>query len=132
MSRAATPALDSELPADVQEKLKALEAEDAVLLASLPDYMQKLLDGYKRADSWFEVFECVRKLAIVCFPVLLPSGDKQESNCKPHTPKALSHLSFFQLEHVQLLLVRLSRAVDLWLNGLLCQFWLLHALFALQ
>jgi len=37
-----------------------------------------LINGYKRSAFWFEVFECVRKLAMVCMPVFFTSGSAEQ------------------------------------------------------
>jgi uncharacterized membrane protein YgcG len=42
---------------------------------ALPDYIQKLVMGYEMRTYYFEMIECLRKLAIVCLPVWFqPAG----------------------------------------------------------
>jgi len=59
-------------------KVDSLEAKEAKLADALPDYMKKLTNGYKRSAFWFEVFECVRKLAMVCMPVFFAEGSAEQ------------------------------------------------------
>jgi len=63
----------------VAEQVKALEAEQAKLVAQLPGYIQSLSgNGYARRVFFFEIIECLRKLFIVCVPVFFPSGSTEQ------------------------------------------------------
>ena len=69
----------SKLPTHVLKKLRELEHEEVEVRAALPSAVSKLLKGYELRVSWFEVFECVRKLAIACLPVFFqPSGSASQ------------------------------------------------------
>ena len=69
----------SRLSDDMLKELRELEHEDASERAALPSYISKLLKGYELRVPWFEVFECVRKLAIACLPVFFqPSGSASQ------------------------------------------------------
>ena len=59
---------------DAEAKIKRFRAEEDALREALPDYVRKLIAGYELRVYYFEVIECIRKLAIVCVPVFLPSG----------------------------------------------------------
>ena len=72
------PPTDVELPADVQAKMAELEKEQRRLHASLPDYIKKLISGYRAVRFDFEILECVRKLALVCMPVIFPPGSNAQ------------------------------------------------------
>jgi hypothetical protein len=53
----------------------SLDDEEALLQADLPDYVQRMIAGYSMHHFWFEIFECIRKLALVCIPVFFePAG----------------------------------------------------------
>ena len=54
--------------------LARLDAEEEALMSQLPDFVTKLISGYRLKCFWFEIFECVRKLALVCMPVWFPAG----------------------------------------------------------
>ena len=54
--------------------LARLDAEEEALMDQLPDFVTKLISGYRLKCFWFEIFECVRKLALVCMPVFFPIG----------------------------------------------------------
>ena len=69
----------SGLPADVLKDLRELEHEDMAERAALPSSVSKLLKGYELRVCWFEIFECVRKLAVACLPVFFqPSGSASQ------------------------------------------------------
>ena len=69
----------AKLPADVLKHLRELEHEDVRERAALPSSISKLLKGYELRACWFEVFECVRKLAVACLPVFFqPSGSASQ------------------------------------------------------
>ena len=69
----------SGLPADVLKDLRELEHEDRAERAALPSSVSKLLTGYELRVCWFEMFECVRKLAVACLPVFFqPSGSASQ------------------------------------------------------
>ena len=69
----------SGLPADVLKDLRELEHEDRAERAALPSSVSKLLTGYELRVCWFEIFECVRKLAVACLPVFFqPSGSASQ------------------------------------------------------
>ena len=44
------------------------------LREALPSTLRKLTAGYELRVFWFEIFECVRKVALVGLPVFLPPG----------------------------------------------------------
>ena len=63
------------LPTDKQQRLRQLEHKDQDERAQLPGFIAKLLEGYEVRVWWFEIFECLRKLAVACVPVFFqPSG----------------------------------------------------------
>jgi len=69
----------SGLPVDVLKDLRQLEYEDRAERAALPSSVSKLLTGYELRVCWFEIFECVRKLAVACLPVFFqPSGSASQ------------------------------------------------------
>ena len=72
------PPTDAELPKEVTSKIASLEAEIKELHTSLPDYIKKLISGYRAVRFEFEVFECGRKLALVCMPVFFPPGSNAQ------------------------------------------------------
>jgi len=76
--------LDAEA-ADGEEQVaemmrKAEDAHDqrrakyAALRAKLPTVLKKLTAGYELRCYWFEIFECGRKIALVCLPVFFSPG----------------------------------------------------------
>jgi hypothetical protein len=44
------------------------------LRAKLPTTLRKLTAGYEMRTYWFEIFECGRKVALVCLPVFFSPG----------------------------------------------------------
>jgi hypothetical protein len=63
------------LPPATRVELMELDAYDKKQQAALPGYIKKLLKGYELRVWWFEIFECLRKLAVACVPVFfVPSG----------------------------------------------------------
>ena len=63
------------LPTEKQLQLRQLEQEEQLERAQLPGFIAKLLEGYEVRVWWFEIFECLRKLAVACVPVFFqPSG----------------------------------------------------------
>ena len=63
------------LPLETQAELMELSEADELKREALPGYIKKLINGYELRCLWFEIFECVRKLAIACVPVFfVPSG----------------------------------------------------------
>ena len=69
----------SGLSVNVLKDLRELEHEDVVERAALPSSVSKLLKGYELRVCWFEIFECVRKLAVACLPVFFqPSGSASQ------------------------------------------------------
>ena len=69
----------SALSVDVLKELRGLEHEDFAERAALPSSVSKLLKGYELRVCWFEIFECVRKLAVACLPVFFqPSGSASQ------------------------------------------------------
>lgn len=58
------------------ENVANLERRMADLMNRLPSTVQKLVVGYEFRCYWFEIFECVRKLALTCLPQLpiMPPG----------------------------------------------------------
>merc|ERR1711935_759523 len=59
--------------------LRELEHEDMAERVALPSSVSKLLKGYELRVCWFEIFECVRKLAVACLPVFFqPSGSASQ------------------------------------------------------
>ena len=65
---------DDDLPDAVKQRIAALGEAQEEHLASLPDYMKKLLSGYNYRNAGFESYECVRKLALVCMPSFFQPG----------------------------------------------------------
>ena len=74
--RPAANAMDAaQLPAEIEEKIDKLKAEEDKVRKALPDYVKKLIVGYELRVFYFEILECLRKLAIVCLPVFFsPTG----------------------------------------------------------
>ena len=69
----------SGLSVNVLKDLRELEHEDMAERAAMPSSVTKLLKGYELRVCWFEVFECVRKLAVACLPVFFqPSGSASQ------------------------------------------------------
>ena len=63
------------LPPATRVELMELDAYDKKQQIALPGYIKKLLKGYELRVWWFEIFECLRKLAVACVPVFfVPSG----------------------------------------------------------
>ena len=63
------------LPPETRTELIALSEKDEAEREALPGHIKKLINGYELRCLWFEIFECVRKLAIACVPVFfVPSG----------------------------------------------------------
>lgn len=61
--------------AAIQAHMERLQNEEEMLTGHLPDYVKKLILGYELRTYDFELFECLRKLALVCLPVFFqPSG----------------------------------------------------------
>ena len=58
--------------AGASTQMDRLEIEEESRRAELPNYVQKLILGYELRVYYFELFECFRKLAIVCLPVFIP------------------------------------------------------------
>jgi Arc/MetJ family transcription regulator len=65
---------EDDLPAAVLKRITVLEEKQRSMHESLPDYMRKLTSGYKARNADFEIYECVRKLALVCMPVWFEPG----------------------------------------------------------
>ena len=55
---------DSVLPPKVQQRVDQLQHKEDSLRALLPDAVQKLILGYELRTFYFEIIECLRKLAI--------------------------------------------------------------------
>ena len=53
------------------ENAANLDKRLADLMGKLPSTVQKLVVGYEYRCYWFEIFECIRKLALVCLPQLM-------------------------------------------------------------
>ena len=67
------------LPIDVLRRLRRLEWEENLARKQLPGSISKLVNGYEVRMWWFEIFECVRKLAVACLPVFFqPSGSPSQ------------------------------------------------------
>lgn len=67
--------LSSDIPEEVRAQMESLEHQGAEIVAGLPDYMKKLIDGYKPTHCGFEIVESLRKIAVVGTPVFFsPSG----------------------------------------------------------
>ena len=63
----------------VEEELLALKAEEAALRAELPAYIRSLSgNGYAKRAFFFEIVECLRKLSIVCVPVIFETGSRHQ------------------------------------------------------
>ena len=62
-------------PDMVAAQTRGLEEEQAALVGELPGYIKTLVgNGYAKRVFYFEIVECVRKLAIVCVPVFFEAG----------------------------------------------------------
>ena len=48
---------------------------------ALAPALQKLTGGYEMRCYWFEVFECIRKIALVGLPVFMPTGSAAQLIC---------------------------------------------------
>ena len=67
------------LPVNVLSRLRRLEWEEYLARKQLPGSISKLVNGYEVRMWWFEIFECVRKLAVACLPVFFqPSGSPSQ------------------------------------------------------
>eukprot|EP00966_Prymnesium_polylepis_P074962 1738943-Prymnesium_polylepis.1 len=71
----------AETEAEVAEVVRKAEAhheeahtEFAGLRAKLPTTLRKLTAGYELRTYWFELFECFRKIVLVCLPVFFSPG----------------------------------------------------------
>jgi hypothetical protein len=65
---------------EVVAQLEELEAEMEAGKAELPGYIGKLTEGYEFRCYAFEVFECVRKIALVGIPVFFsPPGSVSQT-----------------------------------------------------
>eukprot|EP00966_Prymnesium_polylepis_P032515 756088-Prymnesium_polylepis.1 len=75
--------LDAER-AESNERAKMMQKAEAAynhgrteynqLRAKLPTTLRKLTAGYELRTYWFEIFECGRKIALVCLPVFFSPG----------------------------------------------------------
>jgi hypothetical protein len=68
-------------PEKVDEMVRrAIEAREATMKAlenlrgELPTTLRKLTAGYELRTYWFEIFECVRKIALIGLPIFFPPG----------------------------------------------------------
>ena len=57
-----------------REKTRKGRYEDIIL----PETVVKLIQGYELRVYWFEIVECVRKLALVCMPVFFEMGSPSQ------------------------------------------------------
>ena len=63
----------------VISKKEILNQEQADLLQRLPQYIKTLVgNGYAKRVFYFEIVECLRKLAIVCVPVFFDAGSTEQ------------------------------------------------------
>ena len=62
----------------LEHKIDALKAKERKVFEELPSYMQNLIDGYTRTSFWFEIFESLRKSAILCLPIVFESGSPEQ------------------------------------------------------
>ena len=60
-------------------KVDHMREHEEQVRAGLPDHVQKLIDGYDMDCYWFEIFQCVRKLALVGVPVFFDVGSVSQS-----------------------------------------------------
>ena len=76
------PKMSAEMKAMIEQdytmSLARLDTEEEVLMNQLPDFVRKLISGYKLKCFWFEIFECVRKLALVCAPIAFEAGSENQ------------------------------------------------------
>ena len=56
------------------EELERVEEKKRLLERKLPVYIRKLTSGYRWRYYWFEVFECIRKIAIIALPIFFKPG----------------------------------------------------------
>ena len=61
-------------PELLREKTRKGRYEDIIL----PETVVKLIQGYELRVYWFEIVECVRKLALVCMPVFFEMGSPSQ------------------------------------------------------
>jgi hypothetical protein len=80
---------------------------------ALPTTLRKLTAGYEMRTYWFEVFECVRKIALVGLPVFFEPGAPSQLICtctcaRPIQPRPLraSHIHTRALLTLTLILTR--------------------------
>ena len=70
---------DNEIPRETSNEIKKLEQQQERIYHSLPPFVKKLVGGYRMEAFWFEIFECLRKLALVCIPVFFdPPGSASQ------------------------------------------------------
>ena len=63
------------LPPPVRAQLQRLYNSEELERAKLPNYIRKLIGGYELEAYHFEIVECLRKLLLVCMPILfVPAG----------------------------------------------------------
>ena len=66
--------------------LDSAKDEADTLRQKLPQAVWKLTGDYEGRCYWWEIFECVRKLAVACLPVFFqPSGSAPQLICAPLT-----------------------------------------------
>jgi hypothetical protein len=69
---------DADLPDSTKKMIKQLEREHTAILSKMPEYVQKLATGFRTTVFWFEIFECIRKLFLVCIPVFFEPGSSTQ------------------------------------------------------
>jgi len=71
--------MDDEIPEDTQAQIATLKKRSDAAYEALPGYVKKLVSGYRMHNFGFEIFECARKLALVCMPVFFdPPGSASQ------------------------------------------------------
>ena len=57
-----------------EAEVERVEKKQEHLERTLPTAVKKLTNGYTWKCYWFEIFECVRKVALIGIPVVFPAG----------------------------------------------------------
>ena len=64
-----------------EAEVERVEKKREHLERTLPTAIKKLTNGYTWRCYWFEVFECVRKIALIGIPVNFPPGSVEQRTC---------------------------------------------------
>ena len=92
-----------------EAEVERIEKKRFHLFRTLPASLKKLTAGYTSKCFWFEIFECVRKLAIIgipAIPVFKPGGVEQRSGAM-----LICFMSFGVISHLSP--TRIRRILDL-------------------